>query len=112
MLLEVPAGVLDVPGEDAATCAVRELMEETGHRVGRIESLGAIYPSPGYTDERIELFLAEAEPSGAVPTEPGIEVVRMPFDDALRAVKDGEIEDAKTVAALLLAKERRSFSFR
>jgi 8-oxo-dGTP pyrophosphatase MutT (NUDIX family) len=112
VLLEVPAGVLVVPGEDATTCAVRELMEETGHRVTRIESLGAIYSSPGFADERIELFLAQAEPSGTDAAEPGIEVVRMPFGEALRAVREGEIEDAKTVAALLLANERRAVSLR
>ena len=107
-LLEVPAGVLDVPGEDGAGCAVRELMEETGHRVTAIEPLGAIYSSPGFTDERIELFLARAEPTGTPAAEAGIEVVRTPFGESLRAVRDGEIEDAKTVAALLLAADRRS----
>jgi ADP-ribose pyrophosphatase len=107
MLLEVPAGVLDVPGEDAAVCAVRELMEETGHRVARIESLGAIYTSPGFTDERIDLFLARAEPAGTDATEPGIEVIRMPFGEAVSAVRDGRIVDAKTVVSLLLAGDRR-----
>src|SRR5262249_60093886 len=68
-LLEIPAGVMDVAGEDAATCAVRELLEETGYRPVRpLEPLGPILTTPGFTDERIELFLArDVEPGTAGP---------------------------------------------
>ncbi len=105
-LLEIPAGIFDIPGEEGAHCATRELMEETGHRVTSIERLGQILTSPGFTDERIELFLAHAEPAGE-PVEHNIELVRMPFDEAVHAVRGGRIQDAKTVAALMLAADRR-----
>lgn len=101
-LLEIPAGILDVDGEDPASCAARELLEETGHRVTNLRPLGSMYTSPGFTDERIELFRAEAVPDGGA--EDGIEVVRMPFEDALSAIHDGRIKDAKTVAGLLLSR--------
>jgi ADP-ribose pyrophosphatase len=99
-LLEIPAGILDVDGEDPAECAARELLEETGYRAANLRPLGSIHTSPGFTDERIELFVAEAVPDGGA--EDGIEVVRMPFEEALSAIQDGRIEDAKTVAGLLL----------
>ncbi len=51
-LLEIPAGKLDVPGEDPADCARRELKEETGYEAGVLEALGVFYSSPGFTDER------------------------------------------------------------
>src|SRR5207249_9526948 len=56
VLLEIPAGLLDVQGEDVAGCAARELMEETGHRAEHLTPLGVVYTSPGFTDERIALF--------------------------------------------------------
>jgi 8-oxo-dGTP pyrophosphatase MutT (NUDIX family) len=106
-LLEIPAGILDVPGEDGAACAARELVEETGYRASALEPLGRIYTTPGFTDERIELFMARAEPPpGAPAPEHGVEVVRMPFPVAVRAAADGRIVDAKTVVALLLARDR------
>jgi ADP-ribose pyrophosphatase len=104
-LLEIPAGVFDVAGEDGAGCAARELMEETGYRALRVEPLATIYTSPGFADERIELFVADAEPGGG-GGEDGVEVVTMPVDRALRAVDEGEIVDAKTVVGLLLAARR------
>src|SRR5439155_817750 len=54
-LLEIPAGKLDVPGEDPADCARRELKEETGYEAGVLEALGVFYSSPGFTDERFHL---------------------------------------------------------
>jgi ADP-ribose pyrophosphatase len=106
-MLEIPAGTRDVRGEDPATCAARELMEETGHRAVRIEPLAAIHASPGFLDERIELFLAEAEPAGE-PSEEGIEIVRMPLDEASSAVRDGRITDAKSAVGILMAAGRRA----
>jgi 8-oxo-dGTP pyrophosphatase MutT (NUDIX family) len=103
-MLEIPAGIRDVEGEDAAGCAGRELLEETGHRAVRIEPLASIHASPGFLDERIELFLADAEPAGEA--EGGIEVVRMPLDRAADAVRSGEITDAKSAVGILLAAGR------
>jgi ADP-ribose pyrophosphatase len=104
-LLEIPAGVMDVQGEDGAGCAARELLEETGYRAAApLEPLGWIFTSPGFADERIELFVAR----DVVPSEPGprpdedIEVVLLPLAEAARAIADGRIVDAKTIVALLL----------
>jgi ADP-ribose pyrophosphatase len=106
-LLEIPAGVLDVAGEDDAGCAARELLEETGYRATSLEPLTTLLTSPGFADERIALFLARAEPGGG-PGEEGVEVVRMPLDHAVTRVAQGEIVDAKTVAGVLLAAARRN----
>ena len=104
--LEIPAGILDKEGESPAECAARELREETGHRAEDVRALGLVHTSLGFTDERIELFTCRAVPEGE-PEEEGIEVVRMPFAEAVAAVRDGRITDAKSVAALLLAGDRR-----
>lgn len=103
-LLEVPAGIFDREGESGEELARRELEEETGYRTTRLERLGAIYPSPGFTDEIIELYLAAAEPGGE--PEEGIEVVAMPLGEAVAAVLEGRIRDAKTAIAVLLAERR------
>src|SRR5207249_3693038 len=100
-LLEIPAGVFDVTGEEPAHCAARELEEETGYRAQNVRRIGALYSSPGFADERIELFRADAI-AGIVPPEEGIEVVRMPLSEAVAAVKGGRILDAKTSLALLI----------
>ena len=106
-LLEVPAGILDARGEEPSGCAARELVEETGHRVVHLEPLGTVVTSPGFADERIDLFVAQAEPEpGAEPSEEGVEIVRVPFAAAVAAAEDGRIQDAKSVAALLLARAR------
>jgi ADP-ribose pyrophosphatase len=107
-LLEVPAGKLDA-GEAPERCAARELEEETGYRAGRLEKLGAIWPSPGFTDEKIHLFAAyDLRPTEQrLEADEIIELVPMAFDTALRAVHTGEIQDAKSGMALLLAAERR-----
>jgi ADP-ribose pyrophosphatase len=104
-LLEIPAGTRDVQDEEAGACAAREVLEETGHRVVRVEPLGWIYASPGFLDERVDLFLIEAEPDG--PGEDGIEVVRLPFAEAVDMAAAGGIRDAKSVAGLLLAARLR-----
>jgi 8-oxo-dGTP pyrophosphatase MutT (NUDIX family) len=104
-LLEIPAGILDVEGESASATAARELHEEAGYRAVDVEPLGSIYTSPGFADERIELFLGGAEPEES--PESGIEVVTMSLAEAVARAIDGRLSDAKTVAALLLAALRR-----
>jgi ADP-ribose pyrophosphatase len=103
--IEIPAGILDREGESPAECAVRELREETGYRAEDVRPLGVVHTSPGFTDERIELFACRATPEGE--PEEGIEIVRMPVEDAIAAVRDGRITDAKSAVALLLAADRR-----
>jgi ADP-ribose pyrophosphatase len=102
-LLEIPAGVLE-PGEQPEDTARRELEEETGYRARELDRLGRVYSSPGYSDEVVHLFVGHAEGSGS--PEEGIELVHLAAGDALAAVRDGRITDAKTAVALLLAADR------
>ena len=106
-ILEVPAGKLD-PGETPEVCAARELEEETGLRAGRLEALGWIFTTPGFTDEKIHLYAAfDLHDVGARPQEDEhIECVRLPFDEALELVWSGELTDAKSALALLHAAKR------
>lgn len=101
-LLEVPAGCLD-PGEDPAACAARELREETGYTAGRLLPLTAAFMSPGVMDERIYYFAAEQLTAGPTAHESGeqIAVELMALPDALAAIQDRRIIDAKTILALL-----------
>lgn len=106
-ILEVPAGKLD-HGEDPAVCAARELEEEAGQRAGRLERLGEIWTTPGFTDEKIHLFAAfelTAVPQRLEDDEV-IEVVRMPLREALDKVWRGELTDAKSALTLLHAARR------
>jgi ADP-ribose pyrophosphatase len=107
-LTEIPAGLLDVDGEDALTCAARELFEETGYRHREIEFLGGYYASAGFTDEYVHLFWARTEPEPQGEVEDGIEVIRMPFERMVDAARGGMVRDAKTALALLLAAGRPS----
>lgn len=107
-ILEAPAGTLD-PGEEPEACARREVEEEVGHRVGSLERLGCIYTTPGFTDERIHLWTAhDLTPARQeLDADEVLTVVRLPFEDALERVRIGEITDAKTICALMLAWQAR-----
>lgn len=102
--LEVPAGKIDA-GETPAATAARELREECGYEAGEWRHLTTIHPCIGYSDERIELFLARGlRPAGGAPDDGEfLEVVPMRFADALERVRDGRITDEKTMIALLWA---------
>jgi len=104
-LLEVPAGRPDKPGEDWAECARRELEEETGLRAGQLTYLTCIYTTPGFTDEKIHLYMATDLTNGAVKldTDEFVEPVVMPLSEALELIHSGEISDAKTICTLLYA---------
>jgi|CXWL01.1.fsa_nt_gi ADP-ribose pyrophosphatase len=104
---EIPAGTRSV-GEDPRECAARELEEETGFGAGRLESLGAIWPAPGYTDESIALFLAQDLTPGCqnLDADEALGVERVPFAQAVAQALTGEIADAKSVVALLRAAAR------
>ncbi len=101
---EIPAGRLD-PDERPETCALRELREETGYSAADVVLLTTIFTTPGFTDERIHLFLATGLTSGesSLETDEILELVPMPLAKALAMVESGEIQDAKTVVALLFA---------
>jgi ADP-ribose pyrophosphatase len=101
VVLEIPAGIRDVSGEPAEATARREVSEETGYAVQSLRPLGRLHTSPGFTDESIEMFVAEVAPGG--PPERGIERVELSMDEAVDAVATGRITDAKTVAGILLA---------
>jgi ADP-ribose pyrophosphatase len=107
VIWEVPAGKLD--GEESpADCARRELLEEAGISAMRLEYLTTLMTTPGFTDERVHLFLATGLTFGASSRERQefIEVRTLDLEVALAMVDGGEIGDAKTVACLLLAARR------
>src|SRR5262249_30300378 len=105
-LLEVPAGTLD-PGETPEQTAVRELAEETGYRAGRIARIRDWFVSPGVMSERMFLFLCEdLQPGPPLPqADEQLKPVILPWAEALEMARDGRIEDAKTLLALLLVKK-------
>lgn len=109
-LLEIPAGKLDVPGEDRREAARRELEEEIGYSAGRLEHLTDLITTPGFCDEVITIYRAtDLEEAASAPV--GVEeehatIVRIPFSEALDRVHAGDITDAKTVVGLLLAAGR------
>lgn len=104
-LLEVPAGTLDHPGEPPEECARREVEEETGYRAGRLVPLGWVWTTPGFTDEKIWLYLAlELTPTrSALEDDEVLTVEKLPLAEAVRRAVEGEIVDAKSVCALLRA---------
>lgn len=101
-IYEIPAGRLE-PGEAPLACAIRELKEETGCTAQSVEPLVTMYTTPGFTDERIHLFLATGLTRGEAAREADefVELVPMSFTRALEMVRDGEIQDAKTAVTLL-----------
>ena len=107
-LLELPAGTLDRE-EPLATAAARELAEETGYRAGTIEAAGSFWMSPGILRERMHLFVARDLAPGPQALEPGeqIRTRHVAWDEAVAMCRDGRIEDAKTIAGILLLDARR-----
>ena len=99
---EVPAGRLD-PGEPPEVCARRELEEETGMVADRLERLTTIYTTPGFTDERIHLFLAHGLTTGQQDREADefMELHEVRWRDVLELIRRAEISDGKTLACLM-----------
>jgi ADP-ribose pyrophosphatase len=87
-LTEIPAGLLDVDGEDALTC------------------LGGAFTSAGFTDEYVHLFVARVTEAPEAGPEPGLELLRRPFDELVTSARSGRVRDVKTALALLLADAR------
>ncbi len=109
-LIEIPAGMRDIPGEPAEECGRRELVEEVGLQAGDMALLTEMIPSPGMTDSICSIFLAtnctptERQLHG--PEEEHSQVLHVPLVDALAMIERGEIADAKTIAGLLLTERR------
>lgn len=106
-IYEVPAGTLN-PGEAPETCAARELIEEAGLRTNRLERLGSILTTPGFTDEVIHLFLArDLTPAPQnLDHDEVLSVETVPMARAIEMCLAGELRDAKSMCALLLAERR------
>ncbi|MCX4473096.1 NUDIX hydrolase [Micromonospora sp. NBC_01655] len=113
-LWELPAGLMDVSGEDLAAAAARELAEEADLTAGTVDVLVDLHSSPGFTDEVVRVFLARD--LADVPAErrhqrseeeADLQVVRIDLDEAVRMVLAGEITNASAVAGLLAAARAR-----
>lgn len=109
-VLEIPAGMRDVEGEDPAVTARRELREEAGVNARHIEFLGECLSSPGVTDSSVLVYLAtglsevDMEPHG--PEEDEMLLHWVPLDEALSMIENGHITDAKSAYGILLAVRR------
>lgn len=102
--IEIPAGKLE-PGEDPLECAIRELKEEAGLTARKISSLGFIYPTPGYCDEILYIYMAEELEQGECNPDPGeyLSCRKININDCIKMIESGEINDGKTVVAILRA---------
>ena len=99
--IELPAGKID-PGEDDLTCAKRELEEETGYTAAKWREVTTIYPCSGYSDERLAFYLAKGLTEGKHGRDHDefLEILRVPFAEAMQWVRDGRICETKTVIGL------------
>ena len=107
VLLEFPAGKID-PGEPVELTAKRELLEETGFIASDWRSVGILHPCVGYSDERIEIFLARGliRQSGQnLDHGEFLDLLEMSLEEAVAAVRFGDITDGKTIAALFWAEK-------
>ncbi|HEY5983531.1 MAG TPA: NUDIX hydrolase [Anaerolineales bacterium] len=106
-LLELPAGTRDGQ-EPYETCADRELREETGMQAGRLERVGEFYLAPGYSTEYMVVFLARDLTPNPLPSDADefLELERIPVKDAVKMAEDGQVPDAKSLAALFMARPR------
>lgn len=106
-IIEVPAGMRDVPDETPEETARRELIEESGYEAGSLVELHQFFPSPGMTDAVLHVYLAmdliPVDRRTHGPEEDHMEVLIVPLAEAVRMVTEGEIRDAKATIGLLLA---------
>ncbi len=109
-MLELPAGMRDVEGEDGPTTARRELQEETGYNCAEVIYLGSCASAPGITDSQVVIYLGLEISQGTFnrhgPEETFMEVEIVNLDSAIEMVCDGRINDAKTMVGLFLAREK------
>lgn len=104
VLLEIPAGTRDVPGEEPAATAARELAEETGYAAARFDHLADCYTAPGFCNELMSIFVATGLTPGdqRLMADETIGVEACPLDTAIGLIASGAIRDAKTIVGLLL----------
>jgi 8-oxo-dGTP pyrophosphatase MutT (NUDIX family) len=102
---EIPAGTLD-PGESPMDCAQRELVEETGFSADTWQKLGEIIPVPGYSDERIHIYLAEnlKQARQNLDGDEVLEVHPFEFTEVIEMIRTGQIMDAKSITGIFMAK--------
>jgi len=103
-LLEIPAGTLE-PDEAPENCARRELEEETGFKCREIKKMMEIFLAPGYSTEKIHIYLATglSEAKMRLEEDERINVEKVPISTALEMVSSGKIQDAKTISGLYVA---------
>lgn len=105
MMVEVCAGLLE--GDDPESCIIKEVEEETGYRVPQVRQVFEAYMSPGAVTEKLHFFIAEyrddmkiAEGGGAAHESENIEVLELPYEEALEWIERGDIQDAKSIMLL------------
>lgn len=111
-ILEIPAGLCDIEGEDPLATAARELREEAGLVAGSLEQIAGFHPAAGFADQFVRLYLA-TDLESVDDAREGVEeqhmtLERMSLDDVPAAIADGRIVDGKTIIGLLMARARRS----
>ena len=102
IIKEIPAGKCDSPEEDPKVTAIRELKEETGFTANNMEYLGCLYPSCAYTDEIIYIYMATGLVAGdqKLDQDETLDYYKVSFNRLLEMISAGEIQDAKTLAAV------------
>ena len=105
VILEIPAGKLDAPGEDRLSAAKRELREETGYTADEWTDIGDFHPAPAYSDEFITMYLARGLHKGErhLDADEFLDVYTVPLKDLVEEVMAGKISDAKTQVCILKA---------
>lgn len=111
-ILEIPAGLCDVDGEEPEDAAARELVEEVGLEAERLELVARFHPAAGFSDQFVRLYLAsgltEVDHDRQGPEESHMTVERVALDDVPALIAAGELIDSKTIIGLLLAREHRA----
>lgn len=108
VMLELPAGIIE-EGEEKEKAALRELEEETGLKAQTIEHLISVYPSCGYTNEKIHIYLAKNFEKGKVNLDEDEhiqEVIKIKIEDAFYMLEKGDFKEANVILALLMYKEK------
>jgi len=103
-IYEIPAGKLH-PGEDPRECAIREVEEEVGYKVGALEPLLSFFTTPGFTDEIIHIYLGKDLTPGKqdLGEDEVLEIIEMPLVNTIELINDGSIKDGKTIIGLQAA---------